>query len=159
MPQRALVQFVAILQQPRHRDDKPRRAEAALRTVALDHRLLHGTRRRTRVAEAFDRDDVRAIELEHELDARIDRPINQPVDGAGVFCDWWLCHVAMLSSRKRVPTPLAATQPPDEDAARAAIPLAAHDLRAHQALHAAEEIGQGQKGIRATHFVAAAVHV
>ena len=67
---------------PGHRDDKTGRAEAALRTVALDHRLLHGARLRL-AAQSFDGDDVRAVELEHELDARIDRAINQPASVGG----------------------------------------------------------------------------
>ena len=59
------------------------------------------------VAQAFDRDDVRRLELKHELDARVDGPINQPAAVLGC--------------------------PADEHGARAAIALAANDLRADQA--------------------------
>ena len=81
----------------------------------------------------FDRDDVRAVELEHELDARIDWPINQPASVGG--------------------------GPADEHGARAAIALAANDLRARQARTRAQIVRQRQKRVAATHFVAPAVHV
>ena len=84
-------------------------------------------------AQAFDGDDVRAVELEHELDARIDGPINEPASVGG--------------------------RAADEHAARAAVAFAADDLRADQAVHAAQIIGQRQKRIAATHFVAATVHL
>ena len=64
-------------------------------------------------AEAFDGDDVRAVELEHELDARIDGAINEPA-AIGVW-------------------------PADEHAARAAVAFAADDLRADEAEHAAQD--------------------
>src|SRR5438105_2110782 len=53
------------------------RAKAALRAVALDHRLLHRMQSAVLAAQAFDGDKRLAVERWHELDARIDSAIAQ----------------------------------------------------------------------------------
>ena len=83
-------------------------------------------------AQAFDGDDVRAVELKHELNARIDRPINQPTSVGGCSAD--------------------------EHAARAAVAFAADDLGAGQPANAAQIIRERQKRLASTHLVAAAIH-
>src|SRR5688500_9245819 len=64
-PQLLLVEGRVFLQQPRHRDYESRRAEAALRAVAIDHRPLDSARSGF-APQAFDRDDVRRFQLKHE---------------------------------------------------------------------------------------------
>jgi hypothetical protein len=99
--------------------------------VVFDHRLLDGARIAL-AAKAFDRYDVRPVKLKHEQDARIDWAINQSV--------------------------LIGIRPTDEDAAGATIPLAANDLSSSQAEHTAQIVGQREKCLAATDFVAAAVN-
>ena len=53
-----------------------RRAEAALRAVMIDHRLLDRVQRLA-VGEILDRDEFRAVELAEEQDAGVDRLVGQ----------------------------------------------------------------------------------
>jgi hypothetical protein len=99
--------------------------------MMIDHRLLDRTWFRF-APETFDRDDVRAVELEEELDAGVDRSIYQPTSVGG--------HSA------------------DEHGAGAAITFAADDLRASEAACAAKEVGQRREGIAPAYLVAATVH-
>ena len=69
--------------------DDARGAEAALRAVQLDHRLLHRVKRVT-VGEILDRDEFDAIKLAEQQNAGVDRFVAQPAaletrqdDGAG----------------------------------------------------------------------------
>src|SRR5262245_22069334 len=52
--------------------DEPRRAEPALRAVAVDHRLLHRMQRTVGALEALDGDELLAVERRDKLDARVD---------------------------------------------------------------------------------------
>src|SRR4051812_37646137 len=63
---------------------------------------------------------MRAVELEEELDAGVDGAVAQP---------------AVLAA-------------PDEDRARPAVPLLAHDLRPRQPLVVAEKAGERLEGLR-----------
>ncbi len=58
----------------RHRDDKARRAEPALRPVMLDHRLLHGVQRAMRPGDPLDSPHRTPVELRQEQDAGVQRP-------------------------------------------------------------------------------------
>jgi hypothetical protein len=78
--------------------------------MATDHRLLHRRQLAGR-REPLDRDDMRTVHLEHELDARVDHLVAQP---------------AILTT-------------PDEDRTGAAVPLLAHDLRPGGALILAQK--------------------
>ena len=66
--------FVAVLfvQRP-HRHHEARRAEAALRAVALDHRFLHRMQRAVRLTQVLDGEERFAVQRRHELDAGVDR--------------------------------------------------------------------------------------
>jgi hypothetical protein len=75
---------------------------------------------------------VRAVELEHELNARIDRSINEPT--------------------------AIARRPANQDRAGAAVTLTANDLCADQSADEAQKIRKGQEGIVATDVVAATIH-
>jgi hypothetical protein len=99
--------------------------------VMIDHRLLDRTWFRF-ASETFDCDDVRAFELEEELDAGVDRPVNQPTSVGGYSAN--------------------------EHGAGAAITFAADDLRASEAACAAKEVGQRREGIAPAYLVAATVH-
>ena len=68
----ALLVTMLFVYRP-HRHDEARRAEAALRAVAFDHRLLHRMQRAVRLAQVFDGVERFAVERGHELDARVDR--------------------------------------------------------------------------------------
>ena len=68
---RVIVGAGVVHQQGVAYHDEPGRAEAALRAMAVDQRLLHWIERPV-ATEAFDRDNVRAVKLEEELDAGID---------------------------------------------------------------------------------------
>jgi hypothetical protein len=56
-----------------HRDDEARRAEAALRAVVGDHRLLHRMQLASGPGDAFHRADRLAVELRQEQDAGVER--------------------------------------------------------------------------------------
>src|SRR5690606_18073318 len=56
-----------------------RRAEAALRAVALDHGLLYGMERAVGAAQVLDRDQLPAVALRHEQDAGVDRAVADPL--------------------------------------------------------------------------------
>jgi hypothetical protein len=55
-----------------------RRAEAALRAVVLDHRLLDRVERAVRALEVLDGQELAAVQRRHEADAGIDRAVAQP---------------------------------------------------------------------------------
>src|SRR5690348_16022773 len=71
------IEFVMVFEQPGHRHNEPRCAEATLRTVMFDHRPLHGTWFGF-ATQAFDSDDMSAIKLKQELNAGVDGPIDEP---------------------------------------------------------------------------------
>ncbi len=64
---------LARLVQCEERHDEARRAEAALRAMAVDEGLLDRMQRSFRAFQAFDGDELLAVERGHELDARVDR--------------------------------------------------------------------------------------
>jgi hypothetical protein len=76
---------------------------------------------------------VRAVELIHELNARVDWTVNQPTSIGGYATD--------------------------QHRARPAIAFAADDLRARQPERASQEITQRQKNITATDFVAPPIQI
>jgi hypothetical protein len=55
----------------------PRCAEAALRAVQVDHRLLHRMEDAA-IGEILDRDQLRAVELADKQDAGVDRVVTEP---------------------------------------------------------------------------------
>ena len=57
-----------------HRRDEPGGAEPALRSVMVDHRLLHRMKRAVRSCDAFDGAHRLAVKLRQEQDAGIQRP-------------------------------------------------------------------------------------
>ena len=83
------------------RHHEARRAEAALRAVAVDHRALHRVQRvgtgRMRPAHRFevlDREQRLAVERGQEADAGVDRPQAQAADQGG--CGRRRCGVGQL---------------------------------------------------------------
>ena len=101
-----------VLRRPRRRQpeaverhDEARRAEAALRAVLVDERLLHGMQRAGQ-SQVLHRHDVGRVERSDEADAGID----------GLVAE------------------IAVDEPPDEHRAGAAVALRAAFLRAGQAL-------------------------
>src|SRR4051812_46432786 len=95
------------------REDDARRAKAALRPVALHHRVLHGGKRAVVRAQSLDREDMAAIGLENPEEAGIHRTV---ADRA------------------------AALRLTQEDGAGAARPFAAGDPGSRQAETAAQEL-------------------
>ena len=72
---------VAVFAHAGHRHHEARRAKAALRTVAVDHRSLNRRQVasfRCRSAKSLDRHHMHAVELKHQPNARIDRQIVEP---------------------------------------------------------------------------------
>ena len=57
-----------------HRDDKARGAEPALRSVVIDHRLLHRVQRAIGAADTFDRTHRLALQLWQKKNAGVQRP-------------------------------------------------------------------------------------
>jgi len=106
-----------------HRHHKPWRAKPALRTMAIDHCLLNRSQIAvsSRTGQTFNRDNVTAVELKYEPNARIDRLI---------------AHCAACSQ-------------PDQHRAASAIPFRADDFGARQAEPVAEKVAQAQKAIAA----------
>ena len=88
------------LEQRRGRDDEPGRAEAALHRARVDERLLHRVQL-VAGAEALDRDDLVAVRLRREHEARADE-LAVEQHGAGAA-------LALLARvlRARQPEPLA----------------------------------------------------
>ena len=68
--------FGAVLLQREQRHHKARRAETALRTVAVDHRLLHAVQAAL-MLEVFDADQLLAVQRGHEGQARVEAAITQ----------------------------------------------------------------------------------
>ena len=99
----------------------------------IDHRLLDRmeARRLAVFGQAFDRDDVLAVELIEELDAGIDRLVAEAV----------------------------AVEPADQDGAGPAVAFRADDLGAGQPQLVAQEVGQRGKGGLAADREALAVDV
>ena len=60
------------------RHDEARRAEAALRAVEIDHRLLHGMQLASLAAQMFHRHHMAAVERTEKADAGIDAFIDEP---------------------------------------------------------------------------------
>ena len=67
---------VAIVKQRKQRHDESRRAEAALRSMQVHHRLLH--RMQAIGREVVDGDDFAAVRLPGQHDAGVDRAVHQP---------------------------------------------------------------------------------
>ena len=65
---------VAVEMRNRHRHDETGRAEAALRSVMVDHRLLHRVQGAVGGADALDRAHRAAVKLGQEEDAGVQRP-------------------------------------------------------------------------------------
>src|SRR3546814_5231513 len=59
------------------RHDEARRAEAALRAVAVDHRLLHGMQPAA-LRQMLDGDELAAIQSAEKLDAGVHGAVAQP---------------------------------------------------------------------------------
>ena len=97
--------------------DEAGRAEAALRGVALDHRGLHRMELALRADKVLDRDDLGAVDLAEELDAGVDRLVDQP----------------------------AVAEPADGDRAGAAVALAAALLGALRPLRLAEIVEEERR--------------
>ncbi len=93
------------------------RAEPALRAVLLDHRLLHGMQPAF-AREIFHRDDLAAVGLAREQNARVDGLIDEPL----------------------------APHPPQHDRAGAAVAFGAAFLGAGRAFAQAQIIEQRQRG-------------
>ena len=108
----AVVGLGIALVEREQRHHEARRAEAALRGVALDHRLLHDMRSAVLVLQILDREQLRAVELADEQDAGVDRLV---------------AHATAL-------------QAADRDRAGAAVTLGAAFLGAHAALHQAQVV-------------------
>src|SRR5258708_7104009 len=106
----------AFLAQTGEGHHKTWRAIAALRTVVLDERLLHGMQSRI-AEEAFGGHDMLASERVENRDAGIDRSV----------------------------TELLAVQAADQDRASTAIALQKNHLGANKAQFAAKKIGQRAK--------------
>ena len=64
--------------QGEHRHDEAGRAEAALRAVAVDHRLLHRVQPPVGALEVLDGEQLAAVEGRHELDAGVDGAVVEP---------------------------------------------------------------------------------
>ena len=96
------------------------RAEAALRAVTGDHRLLHGMET-FGARKILDRDHLGAVELTEEEDAGVHRFIGEPVS----------------------------SQPPEHHGAGAAIAFGAAFLRADAALAEAQIVEQGRPRVEA----------
>jgi len=111
------------------RHHKARCAEAALRAVAVDHRLLHG--REVAVAsQPIHGHDVAAIHLEQEADAGVDGEVAGSAAGRG------LRH---------------------QHRAGAAVALGTHDLRADEPEPMPQEVGEREEGVAAAYFATDAV--
>ena len=106
------------------RHHEARRAEAALRAVALHHRLLDRMQTAIRAFEMLDREQLAAIQRRQEADAGIDRFIAQ----------------------------IAAVEPPDNDGAGAAIAFGAAFLRAGHALVEPQPVEHRQGRVAAVEF-------
>ena len=83
------IDGAALLAHGEERHDDAGRAEAALRAVVIDHRLLNGVKRGP-VRQIFDGQDLGAVRHAQEGDAGIDRPVHKLAvlqsrenDGAG----------------------------------------------------------------------------
>ena len=74
-----MVGLLPAMEEGEERHDEARRAEAALRAVGLDQRLLDGVEIAVAVRQVLDGDQLLAVERRHELDAGIDRAIAEPV--------------------------------------------------------------------------------
>ena len=92
-----------------------RGAEAALRTVMIDHRLLHGMQSAA-LGKVLDCDELGAVKLAQEDDTGVDRLMHEP----------------------------AAFQPRQHDSARAAIALGAAFLRPRGPLLFAQPVKNGR---------------
>ena len=75
---------VVVLVRIPHRHHEARGAEAALRAVALDHRLLGRVQRAVRALQVLDSEERLAVQRRQELDAGVDRPQRQTAHGRRV---------------------------------------------------------------------------
>ena len=98
------------------RHDEAGCAEAALRAVAIDHRLLHRMQAAVRAFQMLDRQQLAAVQRRQEADAGIDRLVAQP----------------------------SAIEPADDDGAGAAIALGAAFLAAGTRAVIAQPVEHGQ---------------
>ena len=115
------VRLARLLVEREQRHHEARRAEAALRAMAIDHRLLAGMQRAVGRGQILHRQQLLAVQRADELDAGIDRAIAQAV----------------------------AVQLAQHHGAGAAIALAAAFLGADAALRAAQIVQHGRVGIDA----------
>ena len=68
-----------LAEQGEQRHDEARGTEAALRSVAVHHRLLHRVQRAVRTLQILHGDELLAVQGRQELDAGIDGTIADPV--------------------------------------------------------------------------------
>ncbi len=73
------VRLARFLIQREQRHHEARRAEAALRSVAIHHRLLAGMKRSVGRGQIFHRQQLLAVQRADQLYAGIDRAVAQPV--------------------------------------------------------------------------------
>ena len=125
-----LVEPLALLQHARHRHDKTGRAKAALRAVTVDHGLLHGTELAVG-GKALDRDDVRAVQLEHKLDTGVDALVLEA----------------------------SVAQATDQHGTGATVAFAADDFRTDQPQLVPQKIGQRQQRLARCYLVGTSVDV
>jgi epoxyqueuosine reductase len=101
--------IVAVGEQAHH---EARRAEAALRAVMIDHRLLHGMQRAVRRLQALDRDQLAPVERRDRLDAGIDRAMDEPATVARLRDDHGAgAAIALRAALLGAAAPLGAAQP------------------------------------------------
>ena len=121
-----------------HRGDEPRRAEAALASVAIHHRFLD-RRECAADAKALDGDHVGAVKLENEGDARVDRSVLESVR----FSE----RITLRSGASH------------QYGASSAVAFVADDFGARFSLLQSQPIGERQHRVVASHLAPLAVQV
>jgi hypothetical protein len=102
-------------------------------------------------SQAFDGDNVRAVELEEKLDARIDRKVLESrVEGRG-------SRAGRVFSGSRLST--LGARPSYQHGAGAAVAFAADDFRPDEPQSQAEKVREREKRVAAADGVAGAVDI